>query len=211
MSPEDCLQAKRGYYATVSFLDHQVGRVLGELDRLGLRDSTIVIFASDHGYMLGQHQGWQKTQLWEQSTRVPFIIDHPGLVRRDTAARGLAELVDLFPTVCDLAGITPPDGLDGRSLRPILDNPEKPFRDAVFAQVDRRNRRVWGRTIRTERWRYTEWQGEDAGIELYDHSVDPGEHTNLAHDPGHVGTVTKLRQQLEATVPRPQETPAVPQ
>jgi uncharacterized sulfatase len=208
MTDAECVEAKRGYHAVTSFMDHQVGRVLAELDRLGLRDSTIVVFASDHGYLLGQHQGWQKTQLWEESARVPLIISYPGMPHRDATATGLAELVDLYPTVCDLAGVTPPTALEGRSLRPALDEPAKPFKEAVFTQVNRFGKGIEGRSVRTDRWRYSEWNRGDKGVELYDHQADPGEYTNLAKEPAHATTVTELRNLLHAHSRTPATAPA---
>jgi iduronate 2-sulfatase len=185
-------EAIQAYRASITFMDAQVGHVLDALDRLGLADNTVVVFTSDHGYHLGDHGLWQKMSLFERSARVPLIIAAPGSKARGKVARGLAELVDLYPTLAALAGLKPSGSLDGASLAPMLDDPAATVKDAAFTQV--RN----GYSVRTERWRYIEWEGGKEGAQLYDMQADPAETTNLAADDRHAATVSELRARLAA-------------
>jgi iduronate 2-sulfatase len=185
-------EAIQAYRASTTFMDAQAGLVLDALDRLGLSDSTIVVFTSDHGYHLAGHGLWQKMSLFEQSARVPLIIAAPGAKARGAVARGLAELVDLYPTLADLAGVKAPGPLDGVSLAPVLDDPAATVKDAAFTQA--RN----GYAVRTDRWRYIEWAAGDEGAQLYDMERDPAETTNLARDPTHAAAVADLRARLAA-------------
>jgi iduronate 2-sulfatase len=184
-------EAIQAYWASITFMDAQVGHVLDALDRLGLSDSTIVVFTSDHGYHLGDHGLWQKMSVFERSARVPLIIAAPRAAR-GVAARGLAELVDLYPTLADLTGLKPEGPLDGVSLAPMLQNPAATVKDAAFTQVRD------GYSIRTDRWRYVEWEGGQQGAQLYDMDKDPGETTNLANDAQHAVSVNDLRARLAA-------------
>jgi uncharacterized sulfatase len=194
----------QAYYASISLMDAQVGRVLGALDRLGLRDKTIVVFTSDHGYLLGEHGLWQKQSLFEQSARVPMIISVPGMATGGQGAAGPVELVDLYPTLAELAGLSAPDHLEGKSLRPMLDDPTVRVKTGAITQVERRRgagsqkNPIMGYSIRTERWRYTEWAGGEEGVELYDHETDPEEFTNLAKDAKHADTVAEIKKLLKA-------------
>lgn len=174
----DCVRA---YYAVISFLDAQVGRLLDAVDRLGLRENTIVVFWSDHGYHLGEHGLWMKQSNFEQSARVPLIIAVPGMRSAGRACARPVELLDLYPTLADLAGLPAPDGLQGTSLRPLLEHPRAEWRRPAFTQVQRGG--FPGHSVRTERWRYTEWDFGKRGLELYDHRRDPAEMRNLASDP----------------------------
>ncbi len=173
-------EAKQAYYATISFVDAQIGRVLGALDRLGLRDNTIVVFWSDHGYHLGERGLWMKQSCFEESARVPLVIAGPNTKAGGISKRNV-ELVDVYPTLADLAGLTPPANLPGASLRTLLGRPDAPWNRPAFTQVQRQG--FPGHSVRTARWRYTEWDGGKRGVELYDHEKDPGELTNLASDP----------------------------
>ena len=183
------LKALQAYYACVSFIDAQVGRLLDALDRLELAENTIVVFWSDHGYHLGEHNGiWQKRTLFEQAARAPLIIRAPGARGNGRSCSRVVEFVDIYPTVVALAGTPVPKGLDGRSLRPLLDNPGAAWDGAAVTQVlrpadGRLARAVMGCSIRTERWRYTEWAEGREGVELYDHRNDPLEFNNLAVKP----------------------------
>lgn len=184
------------YYASVSYMDAQVGRVLEALDRLGLAENTIVIFTSDHGYLLGHHGKFQKQHLFEESTRVPFILSVPWLRKtHGQATSHLSELVDVYPTVAGLANLAPPDNLQGRDLRPLLENPEAKSwdRDLVFTIS-----RSGGESVRTHEWRFTHWGYGKKGEELYDLEKDPGEFTNLAADPAHADRLAEMRRRLEA-------------
>ncbi len=184
-----CRAALRAYYASVSFVDAQVGRLLAALERLGLAENTIVVVWSDHGYHLGEHLGmWQKRSLFEESARAPLLIRAPGAKGNGHGCRQVVEFVDIYPTVADLCGVAPPAEIEGRSLRPLLENPERAWRGNAVTQIlrpadERRPEPVMGRTVRTDRWRYTEWNEGRAGRELYDHANDPQEWINLAGSP----------------------------
>ncbi len=174
------LEWLRAYYACISFMDAQVGIVLDALRKSGQWDKTVIVLWSDHGYHLGEHGGlWHKMTLFEEAVRVPFIIVAPKMRRPGRASRSLVELLDVFPTLVDLCGLPAPEGLQGKSLRPILENPSAKVKDAAFSQVIHEG--VLGRTARTDRWRYTEWGGPEVA-ELYDHQSDPHEYKNLAKD-----------------------------
>jgi arylsulfatase A-like enzyme len=196
MTDDQRRQAIQAYRACVTFMDAQAGKVLDALDRLGLARHTIVVFASDHGYHLADHGLWQKRSLFERSTRVPLIIAAPGAKAHGGVAPGVVELLDLYPTLAELCGLPAPAYLEGVSLRPVLDDPQARVREAAFTQVDRQGFQGW--SIRTERWRYTEWNDGRAGAELYDYETDPAESRNLVNDPAHTQTVTLLQEKLRA-------------
>jgi len=197
-----CRKSLQAYRACVSFVDAQVGRLLDALDRLKLADNTIVVLWSDHGYHLGEHQGiWQKRTLFEESARAPLIIRAPGVAGNGRACARIVEFVDIFPTLADLATLTPPASLDGRSLRPLLHDPALPWNHSAITQIirpadDRLPAMVMGRSIRTERWHFTEWNGGAEGLELYDHDKDPNEFHNRAHLPN--AEASALMKQLHA-------------
>jgi uncharacterized sulfatase len=184
-----CRQALQAYRASVSFVDAQIGRVLDALDQLKLTDNTIVVLWSDHGYHLGEHLGiWQKRTLFEESARAPLIIRAPGAKGNGHTCHRIVEFIDIYPTLADLASLTPPASLDGRSLRPLLNDPAQKWDSLAITQIlrpadDRLPAQVMGRSLRTERWRYTEWNEGANGLELYDHDEDPHEFRNLARMP----------------------------
>jgi len=188
-------ECKQAYYAAISFVDAQIGKVLEAMDRNKLWDSTLVVFWSDHGYHLGQHGLWMKQSLFEESARVPLIIVAPGAKGNGRSSPRTVEFVDLYPTLADLAGLTPPSNLAGKSLRPLLDDPTAKWDKPAFTQVWRGA--FAGHSVRTERWRYTEWDGGRQGVELYDQDVDPREFNNLAADPKHAATVAELKALVE--------------
>jgi uncharacterized sulfatase len=201
-TPEQRRAAIRAYLATVSYMDAQAGRVFDALRRFGVADNTIIIFTGDHGWHLGEHGLWHKRSLFEESARVPFIVYAPGAKANGQATRSLVELLDVYPTLCDFAGVPAPAALQGRSLRPILADPKASVHDAAFTQARRGpEAKNWGRSVRTARWRCTEWDEGRNGIELYDHDADPGEFTNLANDPRHAGVLKELRALLAERVP----------
>jgi len=171
-------EIKQAYCATVSFVDAQVGRVLDKLESTGLADRTLVVFLSDHGYHLGEHGHWQKGTLFQEATRVPLIIRPPGTMEALPVTNAPVELVDLYPTIAEYAGVEVPDYVSGRSLKGVMENARDTVRGSALT--------VWrkGRSIVTDRYRLTEW-GEDGvlGRELYDHQSDPEELVNRASDP----------------------------
>ena len=166
----------RGYCAATTFMDAELGRVLDTLDRHKLWDSTIVIFAGDNGYHTGERQWWNKDTLFERSCRVPLIIAAPG-VKGGEVTRSLVELVDLYPTIAEFCHIAPPHPMAGRSLRPILANPDAKIKGAAFTLVTR-GPKLYGQSVRTENWRFTQWS--DGAQELYDNGNDPEENHNVA-------------------------------
>jgi uncharacterized sulfatase len=170
-------EARRAYYASTSYMDEQVGRVLGALDRLGLREDTMVAFQGDHGFSLGEHTHWQKMNLFETNARVPCILAAPGQAGNGRATEALTEFVDLYPTIAELTGLRAPEDLEGQSMVRLLRQPRRSFKKAAFTQLQFENRIV-GRSMRTARYRYTVWEGEGGGEEIYDHRTDPGEFTN---------------------------------
>jgi iduronate 2-sulfatase len=201
VTPDQARECKRAYYAAISFVDVQIGRVLDAVDRLGLRDNTIIVFWSDHGYHLGEHGLWFKQSCFEEVARVPLIISVPGLKTAGQASPRLAELVDLYPTLADFAGLTPPAGLQGFSLRPLLLNPTAPWDHPAYTQVQRPEGP--GHTVRTERWRYTQWVRGAQGEELYDQEKDSQELHNLAALPKYASTVSEMKALLQKAHPVP--------
>jgi uncharacterized sulfatase len=197
---------KRAYFASISFVDAQVGKVLDALERLKLADNTIVVVFGDHGWSLGEHGQWQKQLLFEEVARVPFMIALPQAKVTGVSPRTV-ELVDIYPTLADLCGLTPPSNLEGKSLRPLLNNPKAPWSAPAVTQQVRREggKQVMGYSVRTERWRYTEWDNGAAGNELYDQDADPHEYQNLAKDAKYAGQVAELKALLPKT--RPAEIP----
>jgi iduronate 2-sulfatase len=179
----------QAYYASISHVDAQVGRLLDALARLKLDGRTIVVLSSDHGYHLGAHGLWQKGDLFEGSARVPLVFARPSEASAGRTADAVVELTDLYPTLVDLCGLPAPGHLVGTSLRPVLDDPTTSVREtaltvawsrAGWVHEDLRGLHILGRSIRTSRYRYTEWDGGRHGVELYDYEADPDEYTNLA-------------------------------
>ncbi len=192
-------QAIQAYRASTTFMDAQIGLVLDAIERLGLADSTILVFSSDHGYHLGEHGMWQKMSLFEESARVPLIIAVPGSKAKGKTSTTPVEMIDLYPTLADLCGLRAPESLEGKSLRPQLDDPSTPGKGFAISQVRRGNRpdAISGFAIRTDRYRYVEWSG--GGRQLYDEQEDPHEHNNLARDPKHAETIQELHRKLHET------------
>jgi arylsulfatase A-like enzyme len=192
------IELLRGYYAAVSYVDAQIGRILDELDGLGLNDQTAIVLWSDHGYHFGEHGTWNKSTNFEEATRATLIVSAPGQLRPGAVADGVVELVDLYPTLCELCGLPVPEGLEGTSFARLLDDPNAPGKPAALSQANPRGRT--GRSIRTDRHRYTEWvrRGKLVAVELYDHRIDPGENVNLAAKPEHDVVVDELARQFRA-------------
>ncbi len=191
-------EAIRAYYAGVSFLDAQVGTVLDALERAGLSDETIVVILSDRGFQLGEHGLWGGGTLFEQSTHVPLLLRVPRVTTREMVCDELVELVDLVPTVCDLLTVPMPETLEGKSLVPLLSDPLQPWKRAAFAVSIVAGHT--GRSVRTKRWRYTDWQSDTTSrrqFELYDLDADPWEQTNLALNPDYRNERTILANLLQ--------------
>lgn len=187
--------AIQAYWASISFMDAQVGRVLDELDRIGLTNKTVVVFTSDHGYHLHDHGLWQKMSLFERSSRVPLIVAAPGSKAAGTRTQSLAELVDIYPTLAELAGLPAPAYLDGKSLKPLLNDPTAKVKSAAFTQV--RRGEFDGYSVRTDRYRYVSWESGRRGEQLFDLEADPRESKNLAADPAYAQTVAELKKMVE--------------
>ena len=192
----------RAYYASISFMDANVGRLLDALDRLNLTDRTIVIFMSDHGYSLGEHGQWMKQTLFEESARNPLIVAGPGVRAKGKGSPRTVEYLDLYPTIAELARLKPPPDLEGRSLLPLLENSNAAWNRPALTQVRRGTQAdgfFMGYSIRTERWRYSEWDEGKRGVELYDEVADPQEMRNLATDPKYAKRVDEMRTLLRST------------
>jgi len=185
---------RHGYYSCVSFIDAQVGRLLDEVDRLGVADNTIIVLWGDHGWQLGEHGFWCKHTNFEVATRVPLIIVAPGHERGRSTNR-LVEYVDVYPTLCDLAGLPKPDHLQGKSMLPLLEDVEADHKEAVFTRYG------GGDAIRTEHYRYIEMRanrgrGKLRGRALFDLEKDPQENQNVAEDSAYAEVVKRLSARL---------------
>ncbi len=195
--------AIQGYDATITFMDAQVGLLLDALDRLNLSGNTIVVFHSDHGFHLGEKGLWQKESLFEECARVPLIIAQPSGVNAGQTCSRTVELVDLYKTLTDLCGVAADPQVQGDSMTPLLNDPAAPWLHAAFTQVSRLKVQgisdpMMGRSVRNERWRYTEWKLGEEGVELYDHEADPEEMHNLAVDPDQADVVAQMKALLRA-------------
>lgn len=196
VTPDSHKGLLQAYYASVSYMDAQVGRVLDALESNGLADNTIVVFSSDHGYLLGHHNKFQKQHLFEEATRVPFIVSVPWLTKQHGQGTSkITELVDLYPTLTDLAGISNPQSLQGTSLTPLLKDPNS---ENWNKQVAFTISRSGGESIRTTDFRFTQWGFGNSGMELYDLAKDPGEFTNQANNPDYAKVLEKLQRQLSS-------------
>ena len=178
----------QAYYGSVSFMDEQLGRVLDELERLGLRDSTAIVFTTDHGYHLGEHGFWQKGNLHEEVVRVPLIISAPGIKPGNTSS--LVELVDIYPTCTALLGLPTPEGLHGKSLMPILKDPRAKVRETALSIHNRA-----GGGLRSAKWHYMKYGDKDE--ELYDMVKDPDQYTNVVSDPEFAAVLEQARTQFK--------------
>ena len=183
------LKAVQAYLATISFADAQIGRVLDALDRSGHADNTIVVLWGDHGWHLGEKEHWRKHALWDVSTRTPLIFSAPRGVAKDKLCRRPVSLIDIYPTLIDLCGLPKRRGLDGQSLKSLLENPERKWDRPVVITYGLNNH-----AVQTERWRYIRYR--DGGQELYDHERDPNEWTNLASIPKYSSVKTELANSL---------------
>ena len=209
LTEEEARVLKHGYLASVSYIDAQVGRLLNRLKELELDKNTIVILWGDHGWKLGEHASWCKMTNFDIDTRVPMIISSPETKGKNIQSDRFVEFVDIYPTLCDMAGLKIPNSLEGVSATPLIENPNRHWKKAVFSQFLREG--IWkspdgieymGYSIRTERYRYNEWINWEtkklAAIELYDHKVDPQENTNIANVSSNAEIIKELSSQLKA-------------
>ncbi len=222
-SEEECKDAIRAYYASISFVDAQLGKLLDALEELNLIDNTIIVFWSDHGYMLGEHGLWQKQNLFENTASQPLMIYAPGYAQGQTCNR-IVEMLDIYPTVAEIAGLKAPDNLDGKSLVKLLLDTDAEWDFPAFTQqartlikqssnfpgmggsglfmfnpaLNEKNTTIFGRSIRVDRYRYTEWNEGQDGIELYDYHTDPDEHINQTNNPQYKNIVTELSARLRS-------------
>ncbi len=188
-------QAIQAYYASITFADAQIGRILDTLDDSGLAENTVVLFTSDHGYHMGEHGHWQKTTLFENAARVPLIIAGPGVTAIGQTVKSPVEMVDFYPTLAELCGVQPPRYVQGVSLVPALKDSNAMPRQSAFTQFGS------GYSIRTSRYRYTHWGTDGSGgAELYDHQSDPGEMNNLVDVPEQSNRVQRLSTQLRERI-----------
>lgn len=193
-----------GYYASISYMDAQIGKIIAELDRLDLTKNTIIVLWSDHGFHLGEKGLWTKTTNYELDTRVPLIIAAPGK-NQNSKSSGLVELVDIYPTLAELSGLPIPHDLEGKSMVPLLSNSTLPWKKAVFSQFPRPWQysdapRVMGYAVRTDKYRYIEWRDFKSdkieASELYNIIIDPAEMNNVVNLPENKPAVSDLKQIL---------------
>lgn len=203
---------KHGYYASVSFVDACFGKLMKGLDEFGLADNTIVVLWGDHGWKLGEHNSWCKQSNYDIDVRVPLMIRTPGHPMAGSKTESLVELVDLYPTLCDAAGLPIPADMEGTSFKQLMAKPDQPWKSAVFSQFHRAPRitpdkgRYMGLSMVTDRFHYVEWRtwdhikgvaGELKVTELYDHQSDPDENQNISGDSKNATLISKLAQQLQ--------------
>ncbi len=205
---------KHGYYASVSYIDAQIGRLVEGLKKLGLYENTIIVIWGDHGWKLGEHNAWCKQTNYEIDTRVPMIIAGANVNAKGQQTKALTEFVDIYPTLCEMAGLEIPEPLQGISLVPLLANPQQSWKTAAFSQFlqgrfgnmhkNHEGKQYMGYSIRTDRYRYVEWyewdkeniKGEVTDRELYDHNFDPDENMNVAELTENSDIVNSLSDQL---------------
>jgi uncharacterized sulfatase len=208
LSERDQRELKAAYHACTSYVDAQIKVVLDAVSELDEWDNTVIVLLGDHGYHLGEHGGlWHKMSLFEESARVPLVIYAPGMKSAGQPCEHLVELIDLYPTLVSLCSLPTREGLDGIDLSPQLDDPSIPTKDAAYTLTTRddspakehaKAMSFQGRSVRTDRWRYTEWDGGKRGVELYDHDNDPHEWKNIAADAQHADVVRELHELLLA-------------
>ena len=201
INDKQALECKLAYYAAISFVDAQIGKVLDAVDDLGLADNTIIVFWSDHGYHLGEHGLWFKQSCFEESAKSPLIISVPGNRENGNICRRMVELVDIYPTLAELTGLKISPDLEGYSLQQLIRNPKAKWDHPAFTQVQRG--KIPGHSVRTEKWRYTEWNFGKTATELYDEVNDPKELHNLAADPKYAGVISEMKELLRENHPSP--------
>jgi len=206
--PEIQHKLKQAYFAGVSYTDAQIGKVMEELKTLGLDKNTIVILWGDHGWKLGEHSAWGKHSNVENDVNAPLILSVPGMKNPGEHSDALVEFVDIYPTLSELAGLPLPSHLEGTSFKPLIDNPNLPWKTAAFSQYPRKGGKtgsgfdVMGYTMRTDRYRFTVWVDRNDhtkvdAVELYDHKTDPQENYSLAKKPEYAELVKSLMEQWQ--------------
>jgi uncharacterized sulfatase len=201
INTEQARECKLAYYAAISFVDAQIGRLLDAVQLLGLSDNTIIVFWSDHGYQLGEHGLWFKQSLFEEASKSPLIISVPENKSAGKICRRMVELVDIYPTLAELTGSRPPADLQGYSLSSLLQNPEAKWQHPAFTQVQRG--KIPGHSVRTEEFRYTEWDYGNMGTELYDEMNDPQELHNLSAKSKYADVIKEMKALLKEEHPKP--------
>jgi len=197
ISDAKALELIRGYYAATSYVDAQIGRVIDELDRLGLGDNTVIVLWGDHGWQLGEHGLWCKHTNFETSTHALMLCAAPHQKAKGKPTKALSEFVDIYPSLCDLCGLPIPKRVEGTSFAPLMDKPDRPWKRAAFSLYPRGNN--MGYSMRTARYRYTEWGtlgAKPVAVELYDHDRDPSENANIALRPENKALVARLSTML---------------
>lgn len=196
-SESEAREMIRAYYASITYADYNVGRVLDALERLGLRDKTIIVFLGDHGYHLGEKGKWSKHgSLFEIGARVPLMVVMPGAKGNGKASPRVVEAVDLYATLADLCDLPRPQGVIGESLKPLLNNPRAKWNHPAYTVT--KSGDTVGKAVRTERWRYAEWpNSKDGSAMLFDRQKDPHELKNLANDPAHDKVAREMKALLD--------------
>jgi len=193
-SDQDKREFLRAYYACISFMDAQLGKILDALEETGKLDNTYIFFFSDHGYHLGDHDWWNKFTLYEPSTGAPFIVAGPAVKEKGPRTDAMIEFIDIYPTLAELLKLeNTPDYLEGRSFQRILKNPYQEFRTFVQSVMTRVDGSM-GKSVKNSRWRYIEWENGRSGSELYDLDRDPLEYNNLVNDPEYASVVAEMKQ-----------------
>ena len=194
-----------GYYAAVSYMDAQLGKVLDALDAEGFADNTVIAFWGDHGWHLGDHGMWCKHTNYEKATRAALLVARPGQKVTGKRCDALVELVDIYPTLVDACGLPRPTGLEGHSFLPLLDDPARSWKAVAFSQYPRGSKEtgpLMGYAVKSDQYRYVEWRKkgttEVVARELYDHKADPNEDRNVAADPANANVIDKLSMRLKA-------------
>ncbi len=197
---DEARKCKQAYFACISFVDAQIGRIMDTLEKNNLMDGTLIVVWSDHGYFLGEKGLWYKRKNFERSLRVPLIIAGGGVKAQTQACNRPVELLDMYPTIVDHMGYDVPSALEGKSLVPLMNDPSVEWNKPAISQVIHSRGAAFGFSLRNQRWRYTEWKKGEAGRELYDHANDPDEVINLAENPEYAALVEKLSAQLKPYV-----------
>ncbi|MFY0653440.1 MAG: sulfatase [Cyclobacteriaceae bacterium] len=190
---QDKREFLRSYYACTSFMDAQVGKVLKALNEEGLSENTLIVFMGDHGYHLGEHQWWNKVSLYEKGQNAPLIIVDGDESNKGLQSNAMVEFIDLYPTMAELSGLKNiPGHLEGKSFTNVIDNPLRSFRDVVYGIVGRGE--TLGRSIKTDDWRYIEWDEGKMSYELYNEKSDPIEYQNLANNKKYAKVMENMRE-----------------